>query len=381
MADHLSSLSMAVKVVDQNRIEVRPPSFRVDMTREADLVEEVARLVGYNNIPVTLPAIRPTEENIPEFVLRDRIKTMLVGIGFTEIITYSFISPQSADVLGAGEKSDLRSFVKLLNPLSEDQSVMRTSLIPGLLSTVRLNSLRGQDDMRVFEWGKVYIKGDGELPQEKQVLAALITGMVSTQEWYQEPREADFFDIKGAAENILEELGIEKVEYKRNSPKEGFDPHEYARIFYSGSEIGAIGEVSKDVLKGYGVEKKAFILELCIDTLLSLVVWVRKFTPLTKFPSVRRDISIIINRSIQSAMLVDIVKEKGTDLVESVDIFDLYQGKQIAPQEKALAVRISYRSNKRTLRDDEVNKIHEGILEEIRRQTGGRLREAQSQND
>ena len=381
MADHLSSLSMAVKVVDQNRIEVRPPSFRVDMTREADLVEEVARLVGYNNIPVTLPAIRPTEENIPEFVLRDRIKTMLVGIGFTEIITYSFISPQSADVLGAGEKSDLRSFVKLLNPLSEDQSVMRTSLIPGLLSTVRLNSLRGQDDMRVFEWGKVYIKGDGELPQEKQVLAALITGMVSTQEWYQEPREADFFDIKGAAENILEELGIEKVEYKRNNPKEGFDPHEYARIFYSGSEIGAIGKVSKDVLKGYGVEKKAFILELCIDTLLPLVVWVKKFTPLTKFPSVRRDISIIVDRSIQSAMLVDIVKEKGTDLVESVDIFDLYQGKQIAPQKKALAVRISYRSNKRTLRDDEVNTIHEGIIEEIRRQTGGRLRETQSQND
>ena len=376
MADHLSSLSMAVKVVGQNRIEVRPPSFRVDMTREADLVEEVARLVGYNNIPVTLPAIRPTEENIPEFVLRDRIKTMLVGIGFTEIITYSFISPQSADVLGAGEKSDLRSFVKLLNPLSEDQSVMRTSLIPGLLSTVRLNSLRGQDDMRVFEWGKIYIKGDDELPREKQVLAALITGMVSTQEWYQEPREADFFDIKGAAENILEELGIEKVEYKRNSPKEGFDPHEYARIFYSGSEIGAIGKVSKDVLKGYGVEKKAFILELCIDTLLPLVVWVRKFTPLTKFPSVRRDISIIVNRSIQSAMLVDIVKEKGTDLVESMDIFDLYQGKQIAPQEKALAVRISYRSNKRTLRDDEVNTIHEGIIEEIRRQTGGRLRES-----
>jgi len=379
MTGHLSSLSMAVKVVDQNRIEVRPPSFRVDMTREADLVEEVARLVGYNNIPVTLPAIRPTEENIPEFVLRDRIKTMLVGIGFTEIITYSFISPQSADVLGAGEKSDLRSFVKLLNPLSEDQSVMRTSLIPGLLSAVRLNSLRGQDDMRVFEWGKVYIKGDGELPQEKQVLAALITGMVSTQEWYQEPCEADFFDIKGAAENILEELGIEKVEYKRNSPKEGFDPHEYARIFYSGSEIGAIGKVSKDVLKGYGVEKKAFILELCIDTLLPLVVWVKKFTPLTKFPSVRRDISIIVNRSIQSAMLVDIVKEKGTDLVESVDIFDLYQGKQIAPQEKALAVRISYRSNKRTLRDDEVNKIHEGIIEEIRRQTGGRLRESPPQ--
>ena len=381
MADHFSSLSMAVRVVDQNRIQVCPPSFRVDMTREADLVEEIARLVGYNNIPVTLPAIRPTEENIPEVVLRERIKTMLVGIGFTEIITYSFISPQSADILSAGEKSDLRSFVKLLNPLSQDQSVMRTSLIPGLLSTVRLNSLRGQNDMRIFEWGKVYIKGDGELPQEKQILCALITGMVSTQEWYQEPREADFFDIKGIAENSLEELGIEKAEYKTNGPKEGFDPHEYARIFSSGSEIGAIGKVSEEALEAYGIEKKAFVLELCIDTLLPLVVWVNKFTPLAKFPSVRRDISIIVNRSIPSAMLVGIVKEKGTDLVESVDLFDLYQGEQVAPQEKALAVRISYRSKERTLTDDEVNQTHEYVIDEICRQTGGRLREGPKNGD
>jgi phenylalanyl-tRNA synthetase beta chain len=375
MADHLSSLNMAVRAVDQNRIEVCPPPFRVDITREADLIEEVARLIGYNNIPVTLPAIRPTEEDYTEFVLRDRIKAMMVGMGFSEIITYCFISPRSADILGAGEKSHLRSFVRLLNPLSQDQSVMRTSLIPGLLSTVRLNSLRDQDDIRVFEWGKVYIKGDGELPQERQVLAALITGLGSRQEWYQEPREADFFDIKGVAENILEELGIDKTEYNRNRPKEGFDPNEYARIFYSGSEIGAIGKVSKDVLKGYGVEKNAHILELYIEPLLSSVVWVKKFTPLAKYPSVRRDISIIVNSSIESAMILSIVKEMGNDLVESVDIFDAYQGKQIAHQEKALAVRISYRSDKRTLTDDEVNNIHEGIIEEIHRQTRGRLRE------
>jgi len=375
MADHLSSLSMAVEIVDRNKMEVSPPSFRVDMTREADLVEEIARLVGYNNIPVTLPAIRPTQENVPEFVLRDRIKTMLVGIGFTEIITYSFISPQSADMLGAGEQSELRSFVKLRNPLSQDQSVMRTSLIPGLLSTVRLNSLRGQNDLRIFEWGRTYIKGDGELPRERQILAALITGMVSTQEWYQEPREADLFDIKGVAENILEELGIDKAEYRRNGPKEGFDPREYARIFFSGSEIGALGKVSRDVLKGYGVEKRAFILELCIDALLPFVVWVKKFAPLAKFPGVGRDISITVDRSIESAMLVDIAKQRGAGLVESVDIFDVYQGKQITPQEKALAVRINYRSKERTLTDDEVNEIHQGIIDEIRRQTGGRLRE------
>ncbi len=375
MADYLSSLTMAVKVVDQNRMEVSPPSFRVDITREADLVEEVARLIGYNNIPVTLPAIRPAEEDVSELVLRDRIKAMLVGMGFIEIITYSFISPKSADLLIAGEKSNLRSFVKLLNPLSQDQSVMRTSLIPGLLSTVRLNSLRGQDDLRIFEWGKTYIKGEGELPQEKQVLAALITGFGSRQEWYQEGREADFFDIKGVVENILEELGIEGSEYKRNNPKEGLDPHEYARIHFSGSEIGAIGRVSKEVMEGYGLEKSAFILELYIEPLLSLVAWEKKFTPLAKFPSVRRDISVIISCSTETAMLVSIVKEMGKGLVESVDIFDVYQGKQIAPQEKALALRISYRSNKKTLTDDEINKIHEEVIDEIRRQTGGRLRE------
>jgi len=379
MANHLSSLSMAVKIVDQNRLVVSPPSFRVDITREADLIEEIARLIGYNNIPVTLPAIRPTEEDITEFLLRDRIKNMLVGMGFTEIITYSFISPKSADILGAEQNSNLRSFVKLLNPLTQDQSVMRTSLIPGLLSTVRLNSLRGQNDLRIFEWGKTYIKGEGELPQERLVLAALITGMGSTQEWYQSPREADFFDIKGMTENILEELGIEKAEFKRNSPKEGFDPYEYAGIHCSDTEIGTIGKVSKEVMDGYELEKKAYILELYIETLSSLVVWEKKFTPLARFPSVRRDISIIVNRSTDTAILINIVREMGKDLVESVDIFDAYQGKQIAPQEKAMALRISYRSDKRTLTDDEVNKIHEEVIEEICRQTGGRLREGPPQ--
>ncbi len=375
MANHLSSLSMAVKIVDQNRIVVSSPSFRVDITREADLIEEIARLIGYNNIPVTLPAIRPTEEDITEFVLRDRIKNMMVGMGFTEIITYSFISPKSADILGAEQNSNLRSFVKLLNPLTQDQSVMRTSLIPGLLSTVRLNSLRGQNDLRIFEWGKIYIKGEEELPQEKQVLAALITGMGSTQEWYQERREADFFDIKGVAENILKELSIENTEYKGNNPREGFNPYEYARIYSNESEIGTIGEVSKDVMDGYELEKKAYVFEIYIETLLPLISWVKKFTPLAKFPLVRRDISIILNRSIESAMLINIVKEIGKGLVESVNIFDIYQGKQIIPQEKALALGVNYRSKERTLTDDEVNKLHEEVIEEICRQTGGRLRE------
>ncbi|MBW2311641.1 MAG: phenylalanine--tRNA ligase subunit beta [Deltaproteobacteria bacterium] len=375
IAHHLSSLGMAVREVDHNRMEVSPPSFRVDISREADLIEEVARLIGYDNIPVTLPAIRPGEEDTTEITLRDRIKTLLVGMGFLEVITYSFISPKSVDTLGADENSILRSFVKLLNPLSADQSVMRTSLIPGLLSSARLNALQGQYDLMIFEWGKIYLKGDEELPHEKQVLAALMSGMVSSQQWYQVPREVDFFDIKGIVEHILEELGIQEPIFVRNSPKEGFDPREYARLVFSGSEIGTIGRVPKDVMAGYDLEGTAYLLELDIEALSPYVTWVRRFTPLAKYPSVRRDISIIVPRSTEAATLTGIVKEKGKDLVESITIFDIYQGKGIDSTEKAIAVRIHYRSKEKTLTDDEVNNVHEEVVSEIRRQTGGRLRE------
>ncbi len=379
IAHNLSSLGMTVREVDHNQMEVRPPSFRVDITREIDLIEEVARLIGYDNIPVTLPAIRSGEEDTTEITLRDRIKTLLVGMGFLEVITYSFISPKSVDILGADEHSVLRSFVKLLNPLSLDQSVMRTSLIPGLLSSARLNALQGQNNLQIFEWGKIYLKGDEELPHEKQVLAALMSGMVSGQQWYQVPREVDFFDIKGIVEHILEELGIEEPTFVRNIPKEGFDPHEYARIFFSGSEIGTIGRVPKDVMARYGLEDSAYLFELDIKALSPYVTWVRRFTALAKYPSVRRDISIIVQRSMEATALIGIAKQIGKDLMESVTIFDIYQGKGIDRKEKAIAIRIHYRSKDRTLTDDEVNKVHEEVVAEIRRQTGGRLREGQSQ--
>jgi len=381
MVDHLTSLNMEVEERDHNKLLVKPPAFRPDVTREADLFEEIARLVGYDNIPVTLPVIKPTEEEQPELSLRDRCKALLVGIGFTEIIAYSFISPRSADLLGAGNNSDLRSFVKLRNPLSQDQSVMRTSLIPGLLATVRLNMLRGQSDLRIFEWGKAYIQGSEELPRERNILAALATGMRSRQTWYGKPQEFDFYDIKGIAETILEELGIPEPQYNRTAPTEGFDRHEFARISSSGTEIGALGKVSKQALAGYELERDAYILEFDIDALLPLVTWAKQFTPLAKYPAVRRDISIIVGRTLESAALIKIITGMGKGLIESVDIFDVYEGQQIDPSEKALAVKISYRSSKRTLTDEEVNTIQEKIVAKLRRQTGGRLRDGPPHTD
>jgi phenylalanyl-tRNA synthetase beta chain len=374
---YLSCLGMAVREEGSNRMEVKPPSFRVDLTREIDLIEEIARLIRYDTIPVTLPAIRSGQGDAAEITLRDRIKALLVGMGFVEVVTYSFVSPKSIEILGADEHSVLRSSVKLLNPLTVEQSIMRTSLIPGLLSSARLNALRGQNDLRIFEWGKIYLQGDEELPHEKEFLTAFLSGMASTHQWYRVPREVDFFDIKGTAEHILEELGIEEPAFVRNNPKEGFDPHEYATILCSGSEIGTIGRVSEDAIAGYELEGKAYLLELDIEALSPHVSWVRRFTPLAKYPSVRRDISIIVRRSTEAAALVGMVREMGKDLIESVSIFDLYQGKGIDTREKAIAMRIHYRSKDRTLTDDEVNKVHEEVVSEIRRRTGGRLREGQ----
>ena len=176
VSEYLSSLEMEVHDLDEDRLEVRPPSCRVDITREADLVEEVARLTGYDKIPVTKPSIRSSEErDTPELILRDQVRSIMPGMGFTEIITYSFVSPDSADALGAHEESPLRSFVRLLKPLTVDQSVMRTSLIPGLMATLKTNVLHDEKALKLFEWGKVFMEKKGEpLPLEKTMLAAIM---------------------------------------------------------------------------------------------------------------------------------------------------------------------------------------------------------------
>jgi phenylalanyl-tRNA synthetase beta chain len=169
ISGYLGALEMEVNTINGNELRVKPPSFRVDITREADLMEEVARLSGYDNIPVTTPSIRPPEEGeTPELLLRDQARSIITGLGFTEIITYSFISPDSVDMLGAKKESPLRAFVRLINPLSVDQSIMRTSLLPGLLETAKNNILNQEKGLKLFEWGKVFILKKGEpLPLEK----------------------------------------------------------------------------------------------------------------------------------------------------------------------------------------------------------------------
>ena len=377
ISGYLKNLEMDVKDINENKLRVKPPSFRVDITREMDLIEEIARLSGFDEIPVIYPSVRPSEKSeSTELLLRDKMKSIISGLGFSEIITYSFISPDFADILDA-DNSSLRSFVKILNPLSIDQSVMRTSLIPGLLSAVKTNILHDEKDLKLFEWGKIFIQNENDqLPLEKNFLAAIMTGRYYQETWYGNQRHVDFYDIKGSAEAVLKGLGFRDFFFQKETGFPGYDPELSSGIYCSGSLIGQAGRISPDVITAYDLKMEdAYLFELDIEALLKHHSKTGKFETFARFPAVHRDISIIVKRNLESEKLTDIIKQEGADLIESVKIFDLYEGKKIDPSQKAIGFRICYRSEHGTLDGGEINQLHESIIEKIREETGGKLRE------
>jgi phenylalanyl-tRNA synthetase beta chain len=375
---HLEALEMGVQFSDGHELNVIPPTFRVDITREADLIEEVARLHGYENIPISYPNIQPDfGGESRELALRSQIRPIMTGLGFTEIITYSFISPDSPDKLDAEEESPLRATVHVLNPLAMDQSVMRTSLIPGILAAVRTNISHDEKGLKLFEWGKVFFqKPEAQLPDEKLFLAALITGICQQKTWYCEERKVDFYDIKGDLEALLADLALENITFCKGYMPAAYDPERSANVLCDDSLVGRVGRLSAHTMEAFDLKKEdALIFELDVGILCEKAPSARRFHAFAKFPAVYRDISLLASREVESARIVDIVKQHGSDWVESVHLFDLYEGKNLSPSEKALSLRVCYRAKDRTLDGVEVNQLHEAIVARIRQETGGRLRE------
>jgi len=370
---------MRVSDLDDNTIQVIPPTYRVDITREADLMEEVARLEGYDNIEVTYPSIKPSDESeLPSLDLRAKVSEIMIGLGFSEIITYSFISPDSINMLGAENDNRLRSFVKLQNPLTIDQSVMRTSLVPGLLTTIIDNIAYGEKDLKLFEWGKIFLKNaSGELPSEKLFLSGIMTGSYRPKEWYNEAIGIDFYDIKGAVELLFRSLGIKDIAFKKYKPEPGYHPDFSYRIFILNSFVGNLGQMDPDVIERYGLKaEKVYLFEIDIDVLLANIRKTSiKFEPFTNYPAVMRDLSIIVDRNTESGIICDIIKREGKGLVESVKVFDIYEGEKIGLLKKSISYRICYRSKKGTLDGSMVNRLHETIIDRIREETGGTLSE------
>jgi phenylalanyl-tRNA synthetase beta chain len=235
----------------------------------------------------------------------------------------------------------------------------------------------GELDLRLFEWGKVFIERDQEeLPLEKTCLAACLTGCYQHKVWYGDREPVDFYHIKGAVEVLLESLGIHEAAFQREETASGYDPAASCQVVYTGSRVGRIGRLASRILEGYDMKGlEVYLFELDIDDLLRAVPQERRFRPFARFPAVYRDVSLIVARRREIQQIKEIVRRVGGDLVESVSLFDLYEGEKIGSAEKALAFRICYRSKDRTLSGKEINQLHEAIIAQIRQETGGRLRE------
>jgi len=302
---------------------------------------------------------------------------MMKAFGFSEIITYSFVSPDSVDAIAGETQGALKAFTRIMNPLSVDQSVLRTSLIPGLMETARYNVLHEMGNLKLFEWGKVFFNRENDLqPLEKIYLAGIMAGMHSEKSWYNEERPVDFYDVKGILAALLKELGLEGFRFKREKDLSGYDQNVSSGIYCVDTRIGRVGLASPRVIEAYELKMNhVCIFEIDVVALLAALPEKKAFVPFGRFPAVHRDLSLVLDRHTECAVVMDIIREGGGDLLESVNVFDLYEGERIGPSKKAISFKISFRSDRGTLDGEEINRLYEVIVDKIGRKTGGTLRE------
>lgn len=373
--DYLKSLELEVEG-DGDYLMVTPPSFRRDLEREIDLIEEIARINGYDNIPTTLPQGSPSgEERSKELLVEKRAIDLLLHQGYHEVITYGFTSPSSCDLIGLKPDDPRRKQIRILNPLTEDFSVMRTSLIPGLLEVARYNLSRKNLNLKLFELKRVFLQQEGsKLPNEVKYLTGLAMGMDQELHWAYPPRPIDFYDIKGTIESLLEELRIKKMRFKRAEDIPYLHPGKATRVFVEEKEVGVLGEVHPDVLNHYGIQERVYLFEINFEELVRRVGEGRWFEPLPKFPEVYRDLSLVVSEEVETEKIGEAIWDLKEPFIKEVRLFDVYQGPPIPQGKKGVSFRIRYQAPDRTLTDEEVNQFHEKVILQLKEGLGAELR-------
>jgi phenylalanyl-tRNA synthetase beta chain len=369
METYLQSIEADVKREDRDRLKVTPPSFRVDISRPEDLMEEVARLWGYNQIPITHPVseavARKPRKNL---LVRSCLRNLLVSCGFSEIVTYSFIDRDACDRLMISRRDRRRQMVSILNPLTEDQEVMRTSLLPGLLSVLYRNSAQRNENLRVFELGKVFVRtGSDQLPDEVEMASGVWSGERYEKSWHYKETKVDFYDIKGVVECVCKGLNIKKVGFApvHGSVAPYMRPGHAAQVSTDDQVLGIVGELSGRVLANFGLKNPVYCFDLNFDLLTSEVSEEKQAQALSRFPATSRDIALILDDKTEAQAVVDFVRGLDQKLIEEVEIFDIYRGSPIPAGKKSMALRFTYRSFERNLTDEEVNKIHEEVTRNV----------------
>ncbi|RLB02618.1 MAG: phenylalanine--tRNA ligase subunit beta, partial [Deltaproteobacteria bacterium] len=372
----LASIELDVKVLDDDRLAVEVPTFRGDLTREVDLFEEIARLKGYDYIPAATPVAPLDTPKLDEFlVFRNRLADILSGLGFSELVTYSFISEELISKLRFPENDPHYNVVKIKNPLSEEQAVMRTTLLPGLLETVRRNIYRKNEDLRLFELSRVfYPQEGGELPSEPYFLVGAMAGSREATLLYDREKVVDFYEIKGVLEAVFDTLKLTPRFLRENIPPY-FDEAEAASVKVGKKVIGHVGLLHPEVAEDYGIKVPVYLFELSVEHLYDISSVAIEFKPLPKFPFVTRDLAVVVEKDIPAQAIIDSLLEAKEPLLESVAIFDVYEGKKLKPNERSIGYRITYRAPDRNLTDEEVNEVHMRLVKRILKQFNARLPE------
>lgn len=363
------NLEFSVTPAEPGVLQVTVPTFRVDIEREIDLIEEAARLNGYENIPVTMPEVRLFSDRPSRHQrLGRRIRDILVAHGLSEVVNYSFINPKSLDRILLPQDDPRRNCVEILNPLTEEQSVMRTSLLPGLLETAARNASFRLLNLHLFEMRRVYLANqERELPDEPVFVAGLMSGARDPEVWNRTTEPVDFYDAKGLLENILGSLAIERLKFEAVEPEPYFHPGKSCRV-YSGEELlGLFGELHPTVQENYGFEKPVYYFELNFEQLVTFSADVSSVSPPPRFPDTFRDIAMLVGDEIASGAIVECIRGNRIPEMEGVEIFDLYKGSSIPAGQKSIAVRVRYRSNERTLTDEEVNRLHQRVVANLQK--------------
>jgi len=368
----LRNLEFRVVGSDQEKVTVEIPGFRPDVEREIDLIEEIARINGYDNIPPVERVTSPLESSVDQMETLNSLRAKMIGFGFNEIMNNSLQPLETAQETGDP--------IVLMNPLNAEMSVLRTSLIPGGLDTVRHNINNGEKDLRLFETGHVINKVGESLNSfenisEESALAVIITGRASEKTWSSAERHFDIFDLKGYLNSLLETyINTKKLSYIYNEEKAGI--YEYSVDIFAGDEkLGRYGKISDSFAAKYDIKQVVFCAELFVNCIQRNSDKLRKYTPLLKYPKIVRDMALIFDSSVRYGDISGFIRKNSSSLLKNVDLFDKYENEKVLGEGKvSLAFTLEFFDKERTLTEEEVEKEFSGLINKVTKQFNAVLR-------
>lgn len=365
----LNTLGLKTKSDSKDKIKLRAPDFRQDLQNEIDLIEEAARVYGYDKIPLTIPVISEQPVRIPATMrIKNKVRTILVGLGLDEIITYSLTSRRIVKMAGLPDGD----IVAIKNPLTSEQEIMRPSLIPGMLSAILWNINRKTKDLCFFELSSRYIKEANGSFMEKDTLCMAITGATYSN-WLTAPRAVNLFDLKGPVEKLFTELGVDNVSFK-TTDNNTFTPGTSAVLEINGEAAGTIGKIDRTIANNFDIKEDVYAAEIYLDVLFKHARLEKHFEELPKYPSVFRDISIIADRGTMNEKIVSAIRAAGGAILKEIKLIDRYKGNQIPDGKVSLTYRLEYQDPRKTLEEKDVLAAHSGVLRTLEQTLGAKLR-------